>query len=244
MAPQSTIRNGRSARGPRRSSSIATNSLPVPLSPSSSTVASLPETFSSTPNKRRMSRDSPYSSPKDDHCGTEATAPGPSSRTRTTESPSSMWQSGKGRSASRTRTPSRRVPFSDPLSDIVQPLSPRASRQWNRDTSGSDRTRSLLECEPSRNRSPSSTTERWLCCPASRSTTNSSRGITTAVVKPPLSVGRVPPPAPELPALSAGLIASILRQPGRTAPPEKNRGLEAATAVYRQQQSGAQRIAS
>ena len=89
MAPQSTMTNGLSARGPRWTISVATSSLPVPLSPSMSTLMSLGATFSSSakslriatlvPGERAEGRDH-----RDDRLALRRRA----ARTRTIESPS------------------------------------------------------------------------------------------------------------------------------------------------------------
>ena len=68
--------------------------------------------------------------------GTTACPAGATARTRTTESPSASVASA-GRSASRMRTPSRRVPLSEPQSRTRQAPSSRTRRQWKRETAGS-----------------------------------------------------------------------------------------------------------
>ena len=178
IAPQSTMMNGARARGPRRTISAATSSLPVPLSPSIRTTASLAETFSRIANRRCITGARPKSSPKETCSRMSTWVAAGSSRKTSDESPSSMVQS-VGRSASRTTTPLMVVPLVEPLSTMRHERSARSIEQWNRDTRGSETTTSFLGWEPTLKRSPSRTTVRWTTLPASRAIAISTRGAGT-----------------------------------------------------------------
>ena len=139
---------------------------------------SLGATFSSTPKSFRIDTLVPASWPNAGIIGTSACSAGSTARTRTSESPSAEVASA-GRSASRTRTPSRRVPLSEPQSWTRHPPSSRTRRQWKRDTAGSVSTRSFAPWVPMRQVSPSKRIVRDAAAPSSRSTVKESRGIAT-----------------------------------------------------------------
>ena len=119
-----------------------------------STLMSLGATFSSSAKSLRMGTLVPASCPNAGIIGTTACPAGATARTRTTESPSASVAS-TGRSASRMRTLSSRVPLSEPQSRTRHAPSSRTRRQWKRETAGSCSTRSFDECVPMRQRSPS-----------------------------------------------------------------------------------------
>ena len=180
MAPQSTMMNGLSARRPRLTISVATSSLPVPLSPWMSTLISLCEILSRVANSLRIGRLVPTIAPK---VGTRVTVWCASSglsvvRTRTAESPTRSKLS-TGRSASRSMIPSMRVPLSEPVSFTRHTPSSRTRRQWKRETDGSASTMSFEAWVPMRQVSPSCTTGRWAITPFCRSTMSVRRGSAT-----------------------------------------------------------------
>ena len=114
-APQSTATNGAARRDDAAWTARATSSLPVPVSPSTSTVTSALATRSSTANTSRIARDAPTSSPK---------------RRAWLGTTSSGWASGSMRSVVRPtrsvapaptsarsmREPSNQVPLVEPRS--------------------------------------------------------------------------------------------------------------------------------
>ena len=115
---------------------------------------SLGATFSSKANSLRIGTLVPASCPNAGIIGTTACPAGATEWTRTIESPTASVAS-TGRSASRMRTVSSFVPFSEPQSRTRHAPSSRTRRQWKRETAGSWSTRSFDECVPIRQRSPS-----------------------------------------------------------------------------------------
>jgi hypothetical protein len=172
MAAQSTTTSGWSRRGPSRCSASAAPSLPVPVSPSSSTVASVAAAFSISAKAARIGVDRPTSGPSSNCSESGCATRSSSSCTRSTVRPNRS--SAPSRShASATRVPSTQVPLRDSRSRTrAAPSSSRIS-QWKRETVWSDSTTSFFDCCPiddcGRARSPTT-------CPLA----SSSRSLRTA----------------------------------------------------------------
>ncbi|MFO0741185.1 MAG: hypothetical protein U0270_35120 [Labilithrix sp.] len=148
-APQSTTRNGFAARGEAPAIARARTSLPVPVSPSRRTVASVGAIRSSTPKMVRIGRLWPMAAPK---------------LVFSLGRRSTFWAAGRNAIstpptlstlpactiASRIRVPSILVPFVDSRSRTWSPSGARMISQWWRETVSSERTRSLSLAVPMR----------------------------------------------------------------------------------------------
>ncbi len=146
-APQSKITKGPRARGERSWRARATSSLPVPVSPRTSTVASEGATRESSAKSARIGALEPMRGPK---CGSGQSWIG-SGRSFTTTvpltGPKRTWESGTRR-AERTRTPSTNVPLRLSRSVTQHPFGTGSSRAWSRETPGASRTRSADSADP------------------------------------------------------------------------------------------------
>ncbi|MEZ4295693.1 MAG: hypothetical protein R3B70_12005 [Polyangiaceae bacterium] len=149
MAPQSIGTNGPDARREAACSERATTSLPVPVSPSMSTVVSVGATRSRIAYSRRMSMLCPTSSPNDVRGDTSTNAGSSPASTRKHRAPQPN-ERPAGTSPSRSRTPDTYVPFVDPRSRSAIPSGRTFTSQCSRDTVGSARRRSLPIAVPTR----------------------------------------------------------------------------------------------
>jgi hypothetical protein len=153
MALQSITRNGASLRALAAWMDSAARSLPVPVSPCRSTVASEGATLASTAKVARMAPDTPTSEPNA-RCG----ATGSRLESLATTRRSSLRPRRRiapGRShASSTEVPSTNVPFDEPRSRTRMPFGSTVTSAWKRDTVGSSRTTSFEACAPRAQRSP------------------------------------------------------------------------------------------
>jgi hypothetical protein len=151
-AVQSNTANGPPARGPISWRLSASTSLPVPVSPSITTVASEAAIFSSCENTSRICAEAPTSEPKRVRCEVAINVSAVSTSIRSCEWPSTS-TAPPGTVASVMPMPETEVPLRLPRS-LTRTTPPAiASSQWKRDTVGSSITRSFDGCEPIAQRS-------------------------------------------------------------------------------------------
>ena len=196
MAPQSTTTNGPAARALRRWIASASASLPVPVSPSISTVTSDAArgrrartgaaSRSIAPTAGRSARNRPAAARR--------IRPAARSAPACARAPASR---RAARNASRTSTPSMRLPFVDARSRSSGPFAVIRIAQWLRDTVGSVRRSCAPSAPPIRISSCSSVTVVPLSGPLS-------------TLRRTLGQARVRGPASVRVAASGGRFASLI----------------------------------
>jgi hypothetical protein len=159
IALQSTTTNGPPARGLASWIDSAAPSLPVPVSPSISTVASVGAIRSSCENSSRIRGLTPTSGPNASRSEPTISASPPSISTRSWLLPSASVVPPPNE-PSVIAMPDATVPLRLPRSRARTRSPAIASSQWNRDTVGSSMIRSLDGCEPIAQRSAMSA-QRW-----------------------------------------------------------------------------------
>jgi hypothetical protein len=134
IAEQSTTTNGPRARAEWSCTARATSSLPVPLSPSISTVASDGAASSSTANSSRIAMLCPTIAPN--RVLLEGGSTSASAATIRTAAPPISIVEPPGTTSSVMREPCHQVPLVEPRSLTRTPPPTAVSSAWRRDTLG------------------------------------------------------------------------------------------------------------
>ena len=153
IAPQSTTRNGPVARVDARWIASAATPLPVPVSPSSSTVTSECAARSSSANAVRIATDAPTSLPNALPADTGSRFDSRRELEAQPDAPELDAASPRARTRRDTRTPSTTVPLRLSRSLTCAPSSAMRTSQWKRDTVASSTTRSFDGWNPIEQRS-------------------------------------------------------------------------------------------